>query len=125
MRGEWKSLGSSGDWILAKMETGEKTDRKEFKIEDIVGVWEGPAAYKSDPGSKNILSLTLEEREGELFGAFSDQFGTNYDRVVVESFEANKLLLEIEFTLGNESYVMDLDTFWARAARFVAKRFTI
>lgn len=109
MRGEWNSLGSSGDWILAKMETGENTDRKEFKIEDIVGVWEGPAAYKSDPGSKNILSLTLEEREGELFGTFSDQFGTIYDRVVIESFEANKLLLEIGFTLGNDSYVLELD----------------
>lgn len=109
MRGEWKSLGSSGDWSLAKKKAGEKTDRKEFKIEDVVGIWEGPAAYKSDPGSKNILSLTLEEREGELFGAFSDQFGTNYDLVVIESFEANRLLLEIGFTLGNESYVMMMD----------------
>jgi hypothetical protein len=109
MRGEWNSLGSSGDWILAKKKAGEKTDRKEFKIRDVVGVWEGPAAYKSDPGSKNILTLILEEREGEPSVAFSDQFGNNYDRVVIESFEANKLLLEIGFILVNESYLMELD----------------
>lgn len=109
MTGQWESLGSYGDWSLVKKEEGEKIDRKEFKTEDLVGAWEGPAAYKRSPASKNILILVLEEREGELFGSFSDQFKNKYDRVSIKSFQENNLVLEIGFTLDNDSYVMELD----------------
>jgi hypothetical protein len=109
MTGQWESLGSFGDWSLVKQKEGEKKNRKEFKIEDIVGVWKGPAAYKRSPGSKNVLTLVLEEREGKLAGTFSDQFGTNYGQVKIKNLEGNSLVLEITFSTGNENYVLDID----------------
>lgn len=109
MTGQWESLGSFGEWSLVKKKEGENKNREEFKKGDIVGVWEGPAAYKRNPGSKNILTLGLEEKKGELFATFSDQFGTNYEKVKVKSFQENNLLLEIIFSFKNEDYVMAMD----------------
>ena len=68
MAGQWESLGSFGDWSLVKIKVGGEQNRKTFEIEDIVGVWKGPAAYKSNPGSKNVLTLGLEEKDGDLDG---------------------------------------------------------
>ncbi len=109
MTGQWESLGSFGDWSLSKKKEGEDNGRKEYKIEDILGVWEGPAAYKSNPGSKNVLTLILEKKGGELHGTFSDQFGTNYSNVIVKSFQEGNLVLVTEFIFKNERYVMDVD----------------
>jgi len=109
MTGQWESLGSFGDWSLVKRKEDEKKNRKEFKIEDIVGVWKGPAAYKRSPGSKNVVTLVLEKREGKLAGTFSDQFGTNYGQVKIKRFEGNSLVLEITFSTANENYVLDID----------------
>ncbi len=109
MTGQWESLGSFGEWSLIKKKEGENKNRKEFKTKDIVGVWEGPAAYKINPGSKNILTLGLEEKGGEFFATFSDQLETNYERVKIKSFQENNLLLEIIFSFKNENYVMDMD----------------
>ncbi len=109
MAGQWESLGSFGDWSLVKIKEGGEQDRKTFEIEDVVGVWKGPAAYKSNPGSKNVLTLGLEKLDGELAASFSDQFGNEYNRVHVKSFQQNRLVLEIEFTWKNDIYVMDVD----------------
>lgn len=109
MKGQWESLGSFGDWSLVKKKEGEDNNRKVYQIEDIVGVWKGPAAYKSNPRSKNVLTLVLEEREGKLCGTFSDQMGTDYKQIEIKSFQENKLVLEIAFTWKDETYVMDID----------------
>jgi hypothetical protein len=109
MTGQWESLGSFGDWSLVKKKEGEKKNREKFQIEDIAGVWEGPAAYKRNPGSKNVLTLMLEEKEGKLFATFADQFKTSYERVNIKSFQGNNLFLEIIFSFKNENYVMDMD----------------
>jgi hypothetical protein len=109
MKGQWESLGSYSDCVFIKKEEGENKTLKKFTIEDIVGVWKGPAAYKDNPGSKNILTLVLKEKEGNLFGTFSDQYGTPYDQVKIVSFQENNLMLEISLTFENEDYVMDID----------------
>ena len=109
MEGRWESLGSYGNFSFIKKKEGENKTWKELKIEDITGVWKGTAAYKEDPGSKNILTLVLEEKEGNLSGTFSDQFGTHYNQVKIKSFQENNLLLEIAFAFRNDIYVMDID----------------
>ncbi len=109
MKGQWESQGNYGDCVFIKKKEGENKTLKEFKIEDIVGVWEGPAAFKDNPGSKNILTLVLKEKEGNLFGTFSDQNETPYNQVKIVSFQENNLKLEVAFTFGNEEYVMDID----------------
>ncbi|MBN1271466.1 MAG: hypothetical protein JXB26_04275 [Candidatus Aminicenantes bacterium] len=109
MTGQWESLGSFGEWSLVRKDESEEKSRTALKIEDIQGVWAGPAAYKSNPGSKNILTLALEEKKGKLFGTFSDQMDTNYLPVLVKSFRENNLVLEIKFVWKDETYTMDMD----------------
>jgi len=109
MKGRWESLGSYGNFSFIKKKEGENKIWKEFKIEDIVGVWKGPAAYKKNPGSKNVLTLVLEEKKGNFVGTFSDQYGTHYNQVKIVSFQENNLILEIAFEFENEEYVMDID----------------
>lgn len=109
MTGQWESLGSYGEWTLTRKKDGETGKEKIFEIEDILGTWKGPAAYKSDPGSKNNLTLVLEEREGRLAGTFSDQFGTDYAQVHIKKFQDNTLTLEITFLWSGDNIVMDID----------------
>jgi hypothetical protein len=81
MKGRWESLGSYGNFSFIKKKEGENKIWKEFKIEDIVGVWKGPAAYKKNPGSKNVLTLVLEEKKEILLGPSP----TNMELITIKS----------------------------------------
>ena len=109
MTGQWESLGSFGDWALARISDRGDKEGESYGKADILGVWSGPAAYKINPSSKNILTLKLEEREGKLVGTFSDQFGTEYRQVNINSFLDGHLVLEVTFAWQNDLAVMEID----------------
>jgi len=111
MTGQWESLGSFGDWSLVKIDSTVLEARRTFNAADMLGVWRGPAAFKSSPGRKNVCTLALEEKDGKLIGSLSDQNGTLYTRVNVIKLEGNHLFLEIAFTAADKpgSMAMDLD----------------
>ena len=71
MEGQWESLGSFGSRSALRKNEDYEKNKKGFEIKDITGIWEGPAAFKSSSGSKRILTLVLEEKDGTLSGTFS------------------------------------------------------
>lgn len=121
MTGQWESLGSFGDWTLARISDRTNSPPKSYGEKDILGAWTGPAAYKVNPSSKNILTLKLEEREGELVGTFSDQFGTEYKRVNIKSFQDSRLELEVLFVWQNDLVIMEIEATIKDNAHFRGK----
>lgn len=106
MEGQWESLGSFGSWTAQRKNEDDEKNKKGFKIKDITGIWEGPAAFKSSPGSKRILTLVLEEKDGTLSGTFSDEAGTKYTQVAITNFHKNNLILDISFQSGDREFKM-------------------
>ncbi len=121
MTGQWESLGSFGDWTIARISDRGIRKKKSYGEKDILGVWTGPAAYKVDPGSKNILTLKLVEREGKLVGTFSDQFGTEYKQVNIRSFQDSRLELEVLFVWQNDLAIMKIDATIKNDSQFRGK----
>jgi hypothetical protein len=107
MEGQWESLGSFGSWTAQRKNEDDEKNKLGFKIKDILGIWEGPAAFKSSPGSKRILTLVLEEKDGTLSGTFSDETGTKYTQVVITNFHKNNLILDIFFQNGDREFEMN------------------
>ncbi len=107
MEGRWESLGSFGSWTALRKNEDDEKNKKGFKIKDITGTWEGPAAFKISPGSKRILTLVLEEKDGTLSGTFSDEAGTNYTQVAITNFSKNNLILDISFQSGDREFKMN------------------
>jgi hypothetical protein len=107
MEGQWESRGSFGTWTAQKKNEDDEKNRLGFEIKDIIGTWEGPAAFKSSPGSKRILTLVLEEKDGALSGTFSDEGGTKYTQVVIANFHKTNLILDIFFQSGGRAFKMN------------------
>lgn len=124
MTGQWESLGSFGEWTLVRTSDTRNSTRKPYDKMDILGVWTGPAAYKINPSSKNILTLKLEERDGRLVGTFSDQFGTEYGQVNIKSFRDGHLVFEVTFAWQNDLAIMEVDAALKNDSHFRG-RFTI
>lgn len=107
MEGQWESLGSFGSWTAQRKNEDDEKSKLGFKIKDITGIWEGPAAFKSSPHSKRTLTLVLEEKDGTLSGIFSDESGTKYTQVVIANFHKNNLILDISFQNGDREFEMN------------------
>jgi hypothetical protein len=107
MEGQWESLGSYGECSMVKQ--NNEMNKKVFKIKDITGVWKGPAAFKITPGTKRILTMVLEEKNGKLSGTLSDPRGTKYSPLKVKKFINNSLDLEVTFPRNNKECLMEIN----------------
>lgn len=124
MEGQWESLGTYGSWTAVKQNEDEEKSTKGFNLKDMVGTWEGPAAFKTSPGSKRILTLVLVEKDEKLHGTFSDEAGTNYTKVEITNFDKDNFIFVVTFQGPGGEYTMDMNM-TQKAASLMKGKFKI